>query len=78
VNSPSFSLFTLGDLRLVGPGGPLLAGRRKELVLLAYVARRSPKPVSREELASLLWGERDEDKARQSLRHAPYRTCRAR
>jgi len=75
--SPSFSLFTLGELRLVGPAGHVLAGRRKELVLLTYVARRAPKAVSRDELATLLWGERDEDKARQSLRHALHQLRRA-
>jgi DNA-binding SARP family transcriptional activator/TolB-like protein len=75
--SPSFSLFTLGELRLVGPAGPVLAGRRKELVLLTYLARRAPKAVSRDELAALLWGERDEDKARQSLRHALHQLRRA-
>jgi hypothetical protein len=58
VRQPSFSLLTLGELRLTGPAGPVLTGRRKELVLLAYVARRAPKPVPREELATLLWGER--------------------
>src|SRR5688572_12567493 len=73
----SFSLLTLGELRLVGPTGPVLAGRRKELVLLTCVARRAPKPVSRDELAALLWGERDEDKARQSLRHALHQLRRA-
>src|SRR5688572_9309903 len=75
--SPSFSLFTLGELRLVGPAGSVLAARRKELVLLTYVARRAPKAVARDELATLLWGERDEDKARQSLRHALHQLRRA-
>ena len=60
----SFSLTTLGELRLAGPSGPVLSGRRKELALLAYIARRSPKAVPRDELAALLWGERDEDRAR--------------
>jgi DNA-binding SARP family transcriptional activator/TolB-like protein len=77
VRQPSFSLLTLGELRLVGPAGPVLTGRRKELVLLAYVARRAPKAVSRDELATLLWGERDEEKARQSLRHALHQLRRA-
>jgi DNA-binding SARP family transcriptional activator/TolB-like protein len=67
---PEFHLSTLGALQLVGPTGDVLAGRRKELALLAYLARCAPRAVSREELATLLWGERDESKARQSLRHA--------
>ncbi len=75
--SGSFALITLGELRLTGSAGPLLSGRRKELVLLAYLARRSPKPVSREALAALLWGERDDDKARQSLRHALHQLRRS-
>jgi DNA-binding SARP family transcriptional activator/TolB-like protein len=75
--SGEYSLSTLGDLRLAGPNGAVLSGRRKELVLLAYIARRAPKAVSRDELAALLWGERDEDKARQSLRHALHQLRRA-
>src|SRR5574338_1323065 len=74
---PSYTLFTLGELRLTGAGGPILNGRRKELVLLAYIARRGPRPVRREELATLLWGDRDEDKSRQSLRHALHQLRRA-
>ena len=70
--SQPFELQTLGQLRLTGPEGELLPGRRKELVLLAYLARKSPRPVPRAELSALLWGERDEAKARQSLRHALY------
>ncbi len=63
-------LRTLGELRLIGPAGELLAGRRKELALLAYVAQRAPRPVRRAELMDLLWGEREEERARHSLRQA--------
>ncbi len=63
-------LQTLGGLRLSGPDGELLAGRRKELALLTYVARRAPQSVAREELVALLWGDRPEASARQSLRQA--------
>jgi tetratricopeptide (TPR) repeat protein len=38
--------------------------------MLAFVARRAPRAVPREELLALFWGERDETRARQSLRHA--------
>src|SRR5574338_49676 len=74
---PTFSLTTLGALRLAGTSGPVLSGRRKELALLTYIARRSPRAVPRDELAALLWGERDEDRARQSLRHALHQLRRA-
>ena len=75
--SATYYLSALGDLRLTGPGGELLAGRRKELVLLTYLAMKGPRPVAREELAALLWGEREEAKARQSLRHALYQLRQA-
>jgi DNA-binding SARP family transcriptional activator/TolB-like protein/tetratricopeptide (TPR) repeat protein len=77
VSSGLFSLTTLGELRLFGSEGSLLSGRRKELVLLVYIARHAPKGVLRDELAALLWGEREEDKARQSLRHALHQLRRA-
>jgi len=60
---------TLGGLRHTtdGDARPL---RRKPLALLSYVARRSPSAVPRTELATLFWGERGEERARQSLRQA--------
>jgi len=39
-------------------------------VLLAFLARRAPRPVPRAVLAELLWGDKDEDRARASLRQA--------
>lgn len=63
-------LVTLGSLQLNGDSGPLLAGRRKVLALLACLVRRSPDPVSRAELALLLWTDRSESHAKQSLRQA--------
>jgi DNA-binding SARP family transcriptional activator len=59
---------TLGELRLEADEGAPPPLRRKPLALLAYVARRAPRPASRTELATLFWGERGEDRARQSLR----------
>jgi len=60
---------TLGGLRQATDGAvrPL---RRKPLALLSYLARRSPSAVTRTELATLFWGERGEERARQSLRQA--------
>jgi DNA-binding SARP family transcriptional activator/tetratricopeptide (TPR) repeat protein len=63
-------LQTLGELRLGGEGSPSLSSRRKELVLLTYLARRSPRPLSRAQAAALLWEDRDERRSRQSLRQA--------
>ena len=58
---------TLGGLRLTSEGRSL---RRKPLALLTYVARRGARGVTRTELATLFWGERGEERARQSLRQA--------
>jgi DNA-binding SARP family transcriptional activator/tetratricopeptide (TPR) repeat protein len=63
-------LFTLGELRLEADDGTVLSRRGKPLLLLAYLARRAPHAVARAELASLLWGERAEARARHSLRQA--------
>ena len=63
-------LVTLGSLQLIGDSGPLLAGRRKILALLAFLVRRSPEPARRAELAALLWNDRHENYAKQSLRQA--------
>ena len=63
-------LQTLGRIELDAPGLPALSSRRKELVLLTYLARHSPRSISRGQAAALLWEDRDERLARQSLRQA--------
>ena len=63
-------LFTLGELRLVAEDGTLLSRRGKPLLLLTYLARRAPRQATRSELAALLWGEREESRARHSLRQS--------
>src|SRR5689334_19316485 len=63
-------LRTLGELRLHGALEAVLSSRRKELTLLTYLARRTPRSVTRDELAELLWGDRNASKSRQSLRQA--------
>lgn len=63
-------LRTLGELRQGDDAGPERRLRRKPLALLCYLARRAPRAVSRTELATLFWGERGEERARQSLRQA--------
>lgn len=65
-----FRLYTLGELRLETQDGQPVSQRRMPLILLAYLARRVPRAVPRPELVALLWGERPEAKARQSLRQA--------
>jgi DNA-binding SARP family transcriptional activator/tetratricopeptide (TPR) repeat protein len=70
-------LRTLGELRLEGSDAPALTSPRKELTLLAFLARRAPRPVSRSELATLLWDSREEAKARKSLRQALFELKRA-
>ena len=66
-------LTTLGTLRLDRDGAPVTgaAAQRLRLALLAVLAA-SPRGVSRETLAALLWGERDEERARHSLEQALY------
>jgi DNA-binding SARP family transcriptional activator len=74
----SLRLITLGAPRLVDADGRDVAhGQRKLLALLAYVARRAPRPVTREELAALMWGERPEENARASLRQALFQLKRS-
>ncbi|MEP6834845.1 MAG: AAA family ATPase [Gemmatimonas sp.] len=66
----SLSLTTLGRLELRDDTSAALAGRRKPLAMLAYLARQSGRAVGRNELAALLWGDRDDARARQSLRQS--------
>ncbi|CAN5693485.1 hypothetical protein BH23GEM9_BH23GEM9_21240 [soil metagenome] len=69
-------LTALGEFRFEG-GDAALPRHGKLPVLLVLLARRSPAAVRREELAALLWGDRPEPLARQSLRHALLRLRRA-
>jgi DNA-binding SARP family transcriptional activator len=61
-------LRTLGALQVTDPAGSVLPARRKDLLLLAFLARRAPRAGTRTELASLLWEGRDPARARHSLR----------
>lgn len=63
-------LSTLGSLALKRDGEEVTGARRKDLVLLTFLVRRSPSAASRAELATLMWGERGEERARQSLRQS--------
>jgi hypothetical protein len=63
-------LSTLGRLELTLNGRPALVRRRKELALLAYLARRAPRPADRASLASMLWSDSEDAKSRHSLSQA--------
>src|SRR5215468_10986925 len=66
-----WTLCTLGSLRLFDDAGDeQLAGRRKELALLVFLARRAARRVPRTVLAELLWPDKDEERSRASLRQA--------
>lgn len=62
-------LLTLGTLALVdgAPGAPALGPRK--LALLAYLALAN-RPLKRDHLAEVFWGDRDDVRARHSLREA--------
>jgi DNA-binding SARP family transcriptional activator/tetratricopeptide (TPR) repeat protein len=68
-------LRALGEPRLESAEGPL-AVQRKDLALLIHLAHRSPRRVARAELAALLWGDREDARARHSLRQSLVRLKR--
>ena len=51
-----------------GKGGKISVAGKKPQALLAYLALNAGQPQSRDKLAALLWGERFDEQARQSLR----------
>ncbi len=76
--TPRLTLRTLGDLQLSAAAGDELLGRRyTDLALLMVLVDRAPAPVRREELQTLFWGERTEEKARHSLRQVIARLRQA-
>jgi DNA-binding SARP family transcriptional activator len=70
-------LRTLGALDFRGGDDDLLSRRRIDFAFLVVLAARMPGAVRREELQTLFWGERTEDRARQSLRQVAMRLRRA-
>jgi len=67
-----FRLVTLGRPTLLGSAGDedaSLAKRRRKLALLAVLAM-ARRPVARDTLVELFWGEQDEARARHSLSNA--------
>src|SRR5687768_1860264 len=67
----AFRFITLGRLALEGAGGEVeeLGKRRRKLALLAVLAL-SKRPLSRDTLIDLFWGEEPEERARHSLSDA--------
>lgn len=78
---PQCQLIFFGGWSLTGPdGSDLSLPTRKDRQLLAYLAAQPNRPHARERLASLLWSDRAEEQARDSLRQslaALRRTFRA-
>lgn len=78
---PQCQLILFGGWCLKGPdGSDLSLPTRKDRQLLAYLAAQPGRPHAREKLASLLWSDRAEEQARDSLRQslaALRRTFRA-
>lgn len=61
----------LGDFSVADADGNVLSlPTRKSVALLAYLAVQMDRPQPRERLKAMLWSDRDEQRARQSLNHA--------
>lgn len=68
---PQCQLILFGGWSLTGPDGSELSlPTRKDRQLLAYLAVLPDRPHAREKLASLLWSDRAEEQARDSLRQS--------
>jgi DNA-binding SARP family transcriptional activator len=64
----------LGQFELRLDGAAILLASRPAQSLLAYLALSAGTAHRREKLAGLLWPDADDDNARNSLRHALWRT----
>ena len=63
------SIRLFGRLKVLdGAGGEVGLSGRKPRALLAYLALNAGRPQPRDKLAALLWGDRFDEQARQSLR----------
>ena len=69
-STTSVRLRILGQFALSNSEREIVLSGVKSRALLAYLACTAGKPQSRDKLLGLLWGERFEEQARQSLRHA--------
>ncbi|HEY2445602.1 MAG TPA: BTAD domain-containing putative transcriptional regulator [Rhizomicrobium sp.] len=72
-HEPKFLVCCLGSFKLVeaGSGTDMTPTGRKTRALIGYLCIVR-KPIGRERLASLLWGDRGDEQARASLRQAIY------
>jgi DNA-binding SARP family transcriptional activator/TolB-like protein len=66
----TLSLRVLGAFELRRGDGPPQRLPRKAQALLAYLALQRGRPIGRDQLATLLWGDSSTEQARQSLRQA--------
>src|SRR5215472_9488771 len=69
-SSTGLRLRILGKFALMSGEEEVVMSGVKPRALLAFLACNAGKPQSRDKLIGLLWGERFEEQARQSLRHA--------
>ena len=72
MSNNQFRLVTLGRLALLGPGNEEddgLAKQRRKLALLAVLAM-ARRPVTRDALVEMFWGDQEEARARHSLSEA--------
>ena len=65
-----WSLQLLGGFALKRDGEPVDLPNRKDRLLLGFFGLQSGRPVSRDKLCGLLWGDRAEEQARGSLRQS--------
>ena len=65
---PAIRLRLFGRFSAVGDGVPLRITSRKGIALLAYLALHPEHTAGREQLATLLWGDRPDQQARLNLR----------
>lgn len=71
VDAMVLSLKLLGQFEIRDSSDqPLTLPTRKTRALLSYLAIHANRPQPRERLMALLWGDRDDKQARQSLNHA--------
>ena len=76
-SNPLLSIRTLGQLEIELNGRFLQFKMSKAAVLLVYLTCQAGKTQSRDQLASLLWSEETDRKARENLRQALYQLRRA-